>query len=225
MRKDMGRKLAEGITARLEFDFVCERGHSFGEYYLHGVMNEIISANIDPGVDVPHASYAHPALARAGAPAPGRKREVDFFIQPRVNGGPTACIEAKWAGSSHCTWEKVLLDLCRLTLVKNADPATECYFVLAGLSRDVNAVVAVLMRKMPLMKKPRRGMIRILQVPADNQHSRQRSYPLRDWANRSVIPKAVQAALPTSPVKIRSTLLMAPGMNTPRIQTIVWRID
>lgn len=103
MRKDMGRKLAEGITARLEFDFVCERGHSFGEYYLHGVMNEIISANIDPAASVPHASYAHPALARAGKPSPGRKREVDFFVQPRVSGGPTACVEAKWAGSSHCT--------------------------------------------------------------------------------------------------------------------------
>ncbi|GLU61719.1 hypothetical protein Pure05_42300 [Paenarthrobacter ureafaciens] len=108
-------------------------------------------------------------------------------------------------GSQSLHVDKIVLDFCRLALVRNASPTTDCFFVLSDRSREVNTVVTALMHKMPLMKKPRREMIRILQIPADNQVSRQRSYPLTDWANRSVVPTSVQTSLPTTPAKIRST--------------------
>jgi len=215
VRKDMGKRLAEGISARLEYDYVCERGHSFGEYHLHGVMNEIISAVIDPGVFVPHAGYAHPAIATLGEPKRGRPREVDFYVEPRESDKPSTCIEAKWAGSSHCTWERVLLDLCRLTLVKHHSPTTECLFVLAGGARDVNALV----RRMPVAQGRR-----VLQIPAENKNSRLHSYPIMDWAGRFVVPAVVRDGLPTIPRKLHSTLVKSAGTNTSKWQTIVWRI-
>lgn len=221
MINKLGRRLAEGITARLEFDYACARGHSFGEYYLHGVMNEIISANIDPGAFVPHAGYAHPAIAAEGSIKPGRKREVDFYVKPRVDDGPTSCIEAKWAGSSHCTWERVLLDLCRLTLVKEQSPTTECLFVLSGWNRDVNTIV----RKMPLIQGRRKGKkIRVLQIPKENKYSRPRTCPLADWSGRFDVPEVVHKGLPKVPRKIRSALVKSTGINTSKWQTIVWRI-
>ena len=38
MAKNYALKIAEGVTAKLNFDFSCNRGHSFGEYYIHGVV-------------------------------------------------------------------------------------------------------------------------------------------------------------------------------------------
>lgn len=108
-RKDIGKRLADGVSAKLEFDYVCERGHSFGEYHLHGVMNEILSAIISPKDFIPHSGYAHEALTRSGQKTTGRQREVDFFIRAHKSGSVDVCIEAKWAGSSYCTWDRILL--------------------------------------------------------------------------------------------------------------------
>lgn len=202
----------------MEFDFACERGHSFGEYHLHGVINEIISAIIDPGLFKLHGGHPHPALNPLATPKPGRPREIDFFIDHRDTSAPRTCLEAKWAGSSHCTWNRVLLDLCRLTLVKQHSPSAECLFVLAGTTNQVNALV----RSMPLVRQAGSGLMRhALQIPEDNTVSRQRVFEPMKWT----VPKLVQDGLPTVPQKIRSTLIQDSDTNTSKWKTIVWRID
>ncbi|GLT02452.1 hypothetical protein GCM10007897_38620 [Sphingobium jiangsuense] len=134
--KKLASRLSVGVTAKLQFDFACNRGHSFGEYHVHGVVNEVLSANIDPDRFRVHSGYPHPAIQTEEAK--GRKRELDFLIEDKGDSSIMLCIEAKWAGSGHCTAHNLLLDLCRLHLVKRTAPDALCLFVLAGRQDKMN---------------------------------------------------------------------------------------
>lgn len=220
MRKDVGKRLRDGITSRLEFDFACERGHSFGEYYLHGAINEIVSAIIDPGLFRLHGSYPHPALnPSSNLPKPGRRREVDFYVENRDTNASSLCLEAKWAGSSHCTWEKILLDLYRLALVKEHSPEGECLFVLAGSTLKVNALMA----SMPRVRQEggAANLMTALQIPKNRGEATKRTYRPRHWG----VPSAVRDSLPTVPPVIRSTLAHHTDLKVSKWRTFVWRID
>jgi hypothetical protein len=219
----MGRRLSDGVTARLEFDYICERGRTFGEHHLHSVMNEIISANVDISTAVPHANYAHPALTavpKVGDSKAGRKREVDFYVESRVSDGQNICIEAKWAGSYSCNSNTILLDLCRLTLVKQSSPQTECLFVLAG----GNDAVRTKLHSMPLALD-RSGDKRILAAPREKKSPRTRTSSLIDSSGNSLIKPSIQNSLPIIPDTITATLLRPSLLSTPRWQTLVWRIS
>lgn len=143
----LARKLSDGIHGKLEFDFANERGHSFGEHYLHGTLNEILASNIDHHRWTLEPNYAAPALQDPNITS-GRKRELDFAItskafgEDRTKAGLEAreirvAIEAKWSTSSHCREENILSDLCRLSLVASSETPTACYFVLAGPKSSV----------------------------------------------------------------------------------------
>lgn len=229
-RKDIGKRLADGVSAKLEFDYVCERGHSFGEYHLHGVMNEIISAIISPKDFIPRSGYAHDALAKEADQAIGRKREVDFYIQAHNPGTADVCIEAKWAGSSHCTWDRILLDLCRLTLVKQHSSDTECLFVLSGPTKAVNAALKSLEKNMPL-RNFRHRLTGVLEAPDRNRNPVKRDYHLKDenghFAGNELVLKGLpnkKNGQPNIPRKINSGLVRSSGTRTTDWQTIVWRI-
>lgn len=220
VRKDMGKRLRDGITARLEYDFACERGHSFGEYHLHGVINEIISAIIDPGLFKLHGGYPHPAINSLDAPKrAGRPREVDFYVEHRDTDQARTCIEAKWAGSSHCTWDRVLLDLYRLTLVKEHSPEAECLFVLAGFTKNVDA----LLDTMPVVWQGGSSThrMRALQRPKNKGVATSRNYRPREWT----VPDLIRTALPRVPLVIRSKLAHDTDIKESRWKTVVWRID
>ncbi|MBM7766704.1 hypothetical protein [Glutamicibacter nicotianae] len=229
-RKDIGKRLADGISAKLEFDYICERGRSFNEYHLHGVMNEIISALISSVDFLSRPGYAHEALARDVDTTAGRKREVDFYIQAHNPSLTDVCIEAKWAGSSHCSWDRVLLDICRLALVNKHSPSTECLFVLSGPTKEVDAVLKSLERNMP--RRNMRGRSgSILQRPVESEKTYKNIYRLRDWGGRFAGNEFVQKGLPKKkdgrpniPVKINTQLVRTSGTRTAKWQTIVWRI-
>ncbi|WP_284982854.1 hypothetical protein [Arthrobacter sp. efr-133-TYG-118] len=229
-RKDIAKRLADGVSAKLEFDYVCERGQSFSEYHLHGVMNEIIGAITSPTDFRIHSGYAHDALARDVDQNVGRRREVDFYIQAYRTGMTDICIEAKWAESGHCKWDRILLDLCRLALVSQHSPTTECLFVLSGPTKKVDAVLKSLENKMPLRKY--RGAARgILEIPDQNRNPHPRHYRLRDWAGRFAGNELVLNALPKKkdgrpniPVKINTALVRSSGTRSMNWQTTVWRI-
>ncbi|PFG18176.1 hypothetical protein ATK74_2758 [Propionicimonas paludicola] len=129
----LARKISDGLYGRLEFDFACNLGHAFSEAYLHGVLMQILASNSNAQDEAIRPSHAVPVLQRRGVAGSGRKREVDFAITSRANETiPLVCIEAKWAGSTHASEENILLDLCRLALVRQAHPEATCLFVLAG---------------------------------------------------------------------------------------------
>lgn len=216
----MGKRLRDGITARLEYDFACERGHSFGEYHLHGVMNELISAIIDPALFKLRGGHPHPALNSPDLPKrAGRPREVDFYVDHRDTNEARTCIEAKWAGSSHCTWDRILLDLYRLTLVKEYSPEAECLFVLAGSMQNVDKLLS----SMPLVRQGGGSshMMRPLQIPKNKGAASSRCYEPRQWA----IPDEIRKALPRVPLRIRSKLAHHTDIKASRWKTVVWRID
>jgi hypothetical protein len=218
VRKDMGMRLRDGITARLEYDFACERGSSFGEYHLHGVINEIISAIIDPGLFKQYGGYAHPAINETPK-RPGRPREVDFYVEHRDTKEARTCLEAKWAGSSHCTWEKILLDLYRLALVKEHSPTAECLFVLAGSRTNMD----VMMKSMPVVWQGgnTQRKMRALQKPENRGHASLRYYNPVPWA----VPTSFRRSLPRIPPAFRSNLAHNTKVKDSRWMTVVWSIQ
>ena len=129
-------RISVGIRAKLDFDFSCGRGHSFGEYHVHGIVNEILCSNIDSRQHRVWSGFAHPNLR--SQTAKGRRREVDFGITALGNLFSEFYAEVKWAGSPHCSQKTVLRDLCRLQIIKNDEPAAECVFILAGYMSDIN---------------------------------------------------------------------------------------
>lgn len=135
----LARRLSDGLYGKLEYDFACQRGHGFGEAYLHGALIDLLASNLDSIDYSIECGYAIPELQhkKSHGSASGRKREVDFAVIQRDNPKMKLCLEVKWAGSSHATAFNVLRDLVRLTLVVDANPQTAALFVLAGPKRDV----------------------------------------------------------------------------------------
>lgn len=137
----LARRISAGIYGRLEFDFACERGHGFSETYVHGVLNEILSSVINPREINLLPSYADPALQN-DPPRRGRKREVDVALIGRDESTEKVYIEAKWAKSGYATPKNILVDLCRLALLRQAHPDAICLFVLAGPKGDYERLFA-----------------------------------------------------------------------------------
>jgi len=98
------------------------------------VLMEIMASNMDPTTR--NLQPSHPIDAIQGPKSGGRKREVDFAVLTRAAPPQTPsllhCIEAKWAGSSHCKPVNVLTDLTRLALISQEHPEATCLFLLAG---------------------------------------------------------------------------------------------
>lgn len=223
--------MADGVSAKLEFDYICERGQSFSEYHLHGVMNEIIGAITSPTDFRIHSGYAHDALAKDDNQSIGRPREVDFYIKSYRSSLTDICVEAKWAESGHCRWDRVLLDLCRLALIRKHSPTTECLFVLSGPTKKVCALMKSLENNMPIRKLGGR-LFGILETPDANRNPAPRPYRLRDWGGRFAGNELVLNALPKKkngrpniPVKIMTALVRSSVTRTGNWQTIVWRIS
>lgn len=219
MNSTLGRKLTDGLLARLDFDYACNRGHSFGEYHLHGVVNEVISANIDPKMMRVHANFAHSAIARKD-PGRGRHPELDFYIQSRDGTAPSVCAEVKWAGSSHASAKRVLLDVIRLALVKQSEPSTECLFILAGGNAELRKLLLV-----PPLATEQRGSRGLLERPRATKDPRKRSFPLvAAGVPITIIDKEAQEFL-TMPNKVSTTLVTPAAFDTKRWQSLVWRVS
>lgn len=214
----------------LEYDYVCERGSSFNEGYLHNVISQITNAITGPQDFKIHAGYPHDALAKRNDEKSGRPREVDFYIHPYRSELTPLCIEAKWADSSHCKWDKILLDICRLAIISQHSPSTECLFILSGPTEKVLAAIRSLEKNMPLRKR-RGSSISLLEAPSE-RFSIVRHYRLRDWGGRFAGPDHVLTALPKKqngrpnvPVLIQTALVRSSGTRTGMWQTVVWRIS
>lgn len=93
-------RIAEGTRGKLDFDYACGRGHPFGEYYIHGVVNEILCSGLDPTRHRVHSGYPHPAFQAHGAT--GRRRQVDFAVETLGPALRFFYAEVNLAGSSHC---------------------------------------------------------------------------------------------------------------------------
>lgn len=195
---------------------------------MHGVVNEILCSNLDPTRHRVRSGFAHPELQTASAG--GRRREVDFAVEVLGNTMPSLCVEVKWAGSSHCTQENILRDLCRLQLIKNANAATDCIFVLAGRLNEIDDLFSsdvllqgtncLLHRKGKGVSIDRRGSTpRVKHFSLENNSDHTTSLI-------TMIPK-ISAKLPKLPKSIFTHLIDSArsAPESARFNVLVWAVE
>lgn len=221
MNQRIGRRLSDGISAKMEFDYACNRAQYFGEHYLHGVVNEILASNIDPVVYVAIPDHPHPAIQVDTEQRRGRNREVDFYIESREEQLGQLCIEVKWAGSSHCTPKSILLDICRLAAIKSSSPEAECLMVLSG---GKSAVLKMLTKAGLAPSKGGRG--RILKKPRLGRKASTFCYTFDESDDRDrKLLQYFDSRLPSLPKRLATTLVDPKIGKDDRWLTLVWKVE
>ena len=122
---DLGRRLAEGVGAWLQYQAHCDNTGMFSERFLAEPIGSILSAWTKERVI---AEYQHPILQKH-ASGSGRRPEIDFVVcadYPRIS----VAVESKWLGSTRPPAKAIMWDLIRLELL--AKDGAECYFLLGG---------------------------------------------------------------------------------------------
>jgi hypothetical protein len=125
------RRTAEAVAARLNYDYLCYKGPLMDEDYLIHSVSDVLCSFYDPTKVEIKKKYRHPGLSEH-AKQLGRKPEVDYIAIQRDSSKVELAMEAKWAGSSHCTAENILWDLVRLKLIKETHPEAICGLLIAG---------------------------------------------------------------------------------------------
>ncbi|MCW0403790.1 hypothetical protein NB689_000206 [Xanthomonas sacchari] len=133
------RRIAEAVSARLCYDYLCFKGPLFDESYLSHSVSDIICSFYDPNTVVIRKNHKHAGLGQHAKPK-GRKPEIDYVGMDLKSNEAILAIEAKWAGSSHCTAENILWDLVRLKILKNLYPRSSCGLLIAGHKSAVDKV-------------------------------------------------------------------------------------
>jgi len=144
------RRFAEALGSWMHFETCCFRAGLFSESSFKSAIGSVASSlqAEHRGARV-HADYPLSSIQRIPDSerkiGGGRKRSVDFALiyddgrQPVSE--PQILIEAKWAGSSHCSVTNLMADLIRLSLMKRAHQHATCLLVLAGHANDVDKVL------------------------------------------------------------------------------------
>jgi len=157
MRISYTRRFAEALGSWMHFEACCFRAGLFSESSLKTAIGSVASSlRANHEAARVHADYPLTAIQRVHNPgqksARGRKRSVDFALifngKDQPSFPPELLIEAKWAGSSHCSVTNIMADFIRLSLMKRAHPTATCLLVLGGHSKDVRNV---------LLRKPFEG--------------------------------------------------------------------
>jgi hypothetical protein len=158
---DETQRLTEGVAAALLYDYCCFRGYLFSEAYLSNCVGAILQS-LHGGVAAQViGGYQHPRLASIQE-GRGRRKEIDFVVAEYDDSSGTArarsksspvhksqdasriatAVEAKWAGSSHCTLDNVVWDLIRLAMVKEDNPNATAILLLAGEKKELQKFAA-----------------------------------------------------------------------------------
>jgi hypothetical protein len=222
--KDFPKRVSEGVTAKLDFDYSCNRGNSFGEYHVHGVVNEVLSANIDPNKHKITSGFPHALLKRPGR---GRQPEIDFAIHSRVSSALFLAAEVKWAGSAHCTVKNILKDLIRLQLIANAEHQAECFMLISGRKDNFDR----LFNEKLLIQGTKRMLERTDNISyGKRSEPRIKTFSLQNNLDYQIEIDAIIAdigdSLPSIPDRIISAF-QSPALSAPiegRFQTHAWRI-
>lgn len=107
------------------------------EAYLVQSIGDVLGAFFDQQIFEIRKSYVHPSLNSVGS---GRKPEIDYAVIHRTSNTIQMAIEAKWAGSSHCTPTNILWDLVRLKILRDSNPACIGSFLIAGHNSKMNKI-------------------------------------------------------------------------------------
>lgn len=222
MAMHIARRISEAVGSWLHLEFCCHRSGLMSEAALKGVVGQVLSAfpSIVQGSRV-HAEVPHAAL---GTTKGGSKRCLDFALAFLPEFGPCAdvevAIEAKWAGSSHCTYLTIVEDLIRLALVKRLNPSARCIFLLAGTAANVKKVLAgrpftegTRNRGIQLAGSPRRLTFDSL----DKEHRAMFKKTFRNWLPYTSVPASIVTCC-------HGLYPLQTDQGTVRFQSIAWEL-
>ena len=151
MKLSKARRMSEALGSWLHFEACCFRAGLFSESSFKAAIGSVASSlQADHRAARVHADYELPAIQRVPDAergiGGGRKRSVDFALiyddGREAPSDPELLIEAKWAGSSHCSVSNIVADFVRLAMMKRAHPNAICLFILAGPFSDVSKVLS-----------------------------------------------------------------------------------
>jgi hypothetical protein len=128
---DLGRRLAEGVGAWLQYQAHCDNVGMFSERFLTEPIGAILSSWSKQRV---LAEFKHPVLQKHSTGS-GRRPEIDFVVcndYPKI----AVAVESKWLGATRPPVKSLMWDLIRLELL--AKDGAECYFLLGGTKRALD---------------------------------------------------------------------------------------
>ncbi|HRF76216.1 MAG TPA: hypothetical protein PLB46_06570 [Chitinophagales bacterium] len=131
--KNIQRRISEGVSGWLLFEFNCLRGTLFNEKYLSYPVGQILNSITDYKT---LTEINHPCSNNGQ----GRPLQVDFVLQDK-NSKWKYAFESKWIGNSTISLGFVIWDIIRLQNIYKHHPDIRCYFILAGFDKKINILL------------------------------------------------------------------------------------
>lgn len=127
------RKLSEGISGWLLFEFNCFRGYLFNEKYLSYPVGQILNSITEYKTE---AEINHPCN-NGGI---GRPLQVDFVMSDENEKWKYA-FESKWIGNTTISLSSMIWDLVRLQNLDSHHSGIKSYFILSGFNKKINSFI------------------------------------------------------------------------------------
>lgn len=127
------RKISEGVSGWLLFEFNCFRGYLFNEKYLSYPIGQILNSITEYKT---LTEINHPC-SNGGQ---GRPLQVDFVLTDDTSKWKYA-FESKWVGNTMISLGPVIWDLIRLQNLHTFHSDIKCYFVLSGFEKKINILL------------------------------------------------------------------------------------
>lgn len=131
--KNIQRKISEGVSGWLLFEFNCFRGYLFNEKYISYPVGQILNSITEYKT---LTEINHPCSNESQ----GRPLQVDFVLIDSKKNWRYA-FESKWIGNSSISLGSMIWDLIRLQNLFLHHPETKCYFILAGFDKKINILL------------------------------------------------------------------------------------
>ena len=132
--KNIQRKISEGVSGWLLFEFNCERGYIFNEKYLSYPIGQILNSITELKT---RTEINHPC-SNGGQ---GRPLQVDFVLKTDTDVWKFA-FESKWVGNTMISVGDIVWDLIRLQNLFNHHPDVRCFFILAGFEKKIKKLLS-----------------------------------------------------------------------------------
>lgn len=150
------RRLAEGTSSWLHFEFHCNRGNLFNEKYISVPVGQLTSSLFEGRIK---SEVNHPYLIPNEKK--GRKPQIDFVV--KKNDQISVAIESKWIGNTLISFSQILWDLIRLEQL-TFHLGCDSYFLVSGFSKKMSSALSNthFYRESPIMpftKQLRQGIV------------------------------------------------------------------
>ncbi|HEV7347515.1 hypothetical protein [Telluribacter sp.] len=131
--ENIQRRVSEGVSGWLLFEFNCSRGYLFNEKYLSYPIGQILNSITEYKT---LTEINHPC-SNSGQ---GRPLQVDFVLTDKSTKWKYA-FEAKWIAGSLISLGSIIWDLIRLQNLGTYHSEVRCYFILAGFDKKINLLL------------------------------------------------------------------------------------